>query len=231
MTQQHPLIGITGNFGEKGCELAQGYYLSVLKTGGTPIVIPPHNDQKALLSLLNDLDGIVFSGGGDINPLLLGEEPLPQLRSVCPQRDEAELFLAREAFHRQIPMLGICRGIQVMAAALGGKVYQDIYAQQPPSDSPLKGENKKSPFKGDLEGLLKHSQDMPREFASHTVSIEKGSLLYSIFGKEELAVNSFHHQAVSEAGPHLRVSAVSPDGIIEAVESSDINPCCWNARR
>lgn len=204
MTRQHPLIGITGNFGEKGCELAQGYYLSVLKAGGTPIVIPPHDDHEVLLSLLNDLDGILFSGGGDINPLLLGEEPLPQLHSVCPQRDETELFLAREAFHRQIPMLGICRGIQVMAAALGGKVYQDIYAQQTPS-----------------EGLLKHSQDMPREFASHTVSIEKGSLLYSIFGKDELAVNSFHHQAVSEGGPHLRVSAISPDGIIEAVESSE----------
>ena len=125
-----PLIGITGNFGEKGCELAQGYYLSVLKAGGTPIVIPPHNDEKALLTLLDDLDGILFSGGGDINPLLLGEEPLPQLHSVCPQRDEGELFLAREAFRRQIPMLGICRGIQVMAAALGGKVYQDIYVQR-----------------------------------------------------------------------------------------------------
>lgn len=202
MTRQHPLIGITGNFGEKGCELAQGYYLSVLKAGGTPIVIPPHDDHEVLLSLLNDLDGILFSGGGDINPLLLGEEPLPQLHSVCPQRDEAELFLAREAFHRQIPILGICRGIQVMAAALDGKVYQDIYIQ---------GKGAK----------LKHSQDMPREFASHTVSIEKGSLLYSIFGKDELAVNSFHHQAVSEAGPHLRVSAISPDGIIEAVESSE----------
>ena len=202
MTRQHPLIGITGNFGEKGCELAQGYYISVLKAGGTPIVIPPHDDQKALLTLLDDLDGILFSGGGDINPLLLGEEPLPQLHSVCPQRDEAELFLAREAFHRQIPMLGICRGIQVMAAALDGKVYQDIYIQ---------GKGAK----------LKHSQDMPREFASHTVSIEKGSLLYSIFGKDELAVNSFHHQAVSEAGPHLRVSAMSSDDIIEAVESSE----------
>ena len=165
MTRQHPLIGITGNFGDKGCELAQGYYLSVLKAGGTPVVIPPHNDQKALLTLLDTLDGLLFSGGGDINPLLLGEEPLPQLHSVCPMRDEPELFLVREAFRRQIPMLGICRGIQVLAAALGGKVWQDIYVT--------------------------------------------------------LAVNSFHHQAVSEAGPHLRVSATSPDGIIEAVESNE----------
>lgn len=203
MIRQHPLIGITGNFGEKGCELAEGYYLSVVKAGGTPVAIPPHNDKEALVTLLETLDGILFSGGGDINPLLLGEEPLPQLHSVCPKRDEAELFLAREAFHRQIPMLGICRGIQVMAAALDGKVFQDIYVQ---------GEGAK----------IKHSQDMPRHNVSHTVNIEEGSMLQSIFGnKQALPVNSFHHQAVSDPGPHLKVSALSPDGIIEAVESSE----------
>ena len=203
MKRQSPLIGITGNFGEKGCELAEGYYLSVLKAGGTPIVIPPHDDKEALLTLLEDLDGILFSGGGDINPLLLGEEPIPELHSICPKRDEPELFLALEAFHRQIPILGICRGIQVMAAALGGKVYQDIYVQS--------------------EGAkLKHSQDMPRHCTSHSVSIKEGSLLASIFeGKQTLAVNSFHHQAVSDAGPHLQVSALSPDGIIEAIESTE----------
>ena len=203
MKREHPLIGITGNFGEKGCELAEGYYLSVVKAGGTPVAIPPHNDKDALLTLLDDLDGIVLSGGGDINPLLLGEEPLPQLHSVCPRRDVFELFLTREAFHRQIPILGICRGIQVMAAALGGKVYQDIYVQ---------GKGAK----------LKHSQDMPRYAASHSVNIEEGSLLQSTYGnKQTLAVNSFHHQAVSDPGPHLKVSALSPDGIIEAVESSE----------
>ena len=203
MIQKHPLIGITGNFGDKGCELAEGYYLSVLKAGGTPVVIPPHNDKEALVMLLDTLDGIILSGGGDINPLLLGEEPLPQLHSVCPQRDEQELFLAREAFHRQIPMLGICRGIQVMAASLGGKVYQDIYVQG-------------------KDATIKHSQDMPRHYASHTIKFEEESLLHSIFGnKQTLAVNSFHHQAVSEPGPHLKVSATSPDGIIEAVESTE----------
>jgi len=210
MRRDNPLVGITGNFGDKGCELAEGYYRSVLKAGGTPVVIPPHYDKEALVTLLETLDGIIFSGGGDLNPLLLGEEPLPQLHSVCPQRDEPELFLAREAFHRQIPMLGICRGIQVMAAALGGKVYQDIYTQSLPPRGEVGG------------GLLKHSQDMPRFAASHTINIEEGSLLQSVFGnKKTLAVNSFHHQAVSETGPHMKVSAVSPDGIIEAVESTE----------
>ena len=210
MTRQHPLIGITGNYGEKGCELADGYYRSVLRAGGTPVVIPPHEGREALTDLLDRLDGIVFSGGGDINPLLLGEEPLPQLGSVCPQRDAAELFLVREAFHRQIPMLGICRGIQMMAAALGGKVYQDISL----SPTRCKGE-------GDVRPLLKHSQDMPRQFASHTVRLEEGSLLREIFSAETLPVNSFHHQAVREPGPHLHVTAQSPDGIIEAIESTE----------
>ena len=203
MIHKNPLIGITGNLGDKGCELAQGYYISVVKAGGTPVVIPPHKDKESILSLLDTLDGLVLSGGDDINPLLLGEEPLPQLHSVCPERDETELFLAREAFHRQIPTLGICRGIQVMAAVLGGKVYQDIYVQ---------GEGAK----------LKHSQDMPRYTASHTVNIKEGSTLQSIVGnKQTLAVNSFHHQAVSDPGQHLMISATSPDGIIEAVESNE----------
>ena len=203
MIHKNPLIGITGNLGDKGCELAQGYYISVVKAGGTPVVIPPHKDKESILSLLDTLDGLVLSGGDDINPLLLGEEPLPQLHSVCPERDETELFLAREAFHRQIPTLGICRGIQVMAAVLDGKVYQDIYVQ---------GEGAK----------LKHSQDMPRYTASHTVNIKEGSTLQSIVGnKQTLAVNSFHHQAVSDPGQHLMISATSPDGIIEAVESNE----------
>ena len=203
MIHKNPLIGITGNLGDKGCELAQGYYISVVKAGGTPVVIPPHKDKESILSLLDTLDGLVLSGGDDINPLLLGEEPLPQLHSVCPERDETELFLAREAFHRQIPTLGICRGIQMMAAVLGGKVYQDIYVQ---------GEGAK----------LKHSQDMPRYTASHTVNIKEGSTLQSIVGnKQTLAVNSFHHQAVSNPGQHLMISATSPDGIIEAVESNE----------
>ena len=228
----HPLIGITGNFGDKGCELAQGYYLSVLKAGGIPIVVPPHNNQETLLAMLDKLDGILFSGGGDINPLLLGEEPLPQLHSVCPQRDEPELFLVREAFHRQIPMLGICRGTQVMAAALGGKVYQDIYAQAKGQGARSKEQENCSATKEQEVSscplplapcsFIRHSQEMPRHYASHTVCLKEGSTLQSTFGnKHTIAVNSFHHQAVSDTGPHLRVAATSPDGIIEAVESNE----------
>ena len=208
-----PLIGITGNFGDKGCELAKGYYQSVLAAGGSPVVIPPYMDEQALLALLDSLDAIVLSGGGDLNPLLVGEEPIPQLHSVNPERDMPEMQLIRMAANKQVPMLGICRGIQMLAACLGGSIYQDLGVQY--TDAPL----------------IKHSQDLPREQASHTVLIEHDSLLEKIFeksdvtkkgeGKMALAVNSFHHQAVKSAGCRFRVSARSSDGVIEAIESAE----------
>ena len=206
MQAARPIIGITGNFGAKGCELAQGYYESVLQAGGIPLVLPPYTDAEALCQTLDRVDGILLSGGGDINPLLLGEEPIPGLHGICPQRDEMELQLVREAYNRQIPMLGICRGIQTLAAALGGTVYQDLNTQY--SDAPL----------------VKHDQDLDRAYASHTVKAEAGSTLARLFPKateEGLPVNSFHHQAVRTPGPLLRVSAKATDGVIEAVESNE----------
>ena len=201
--KRQPVIGITGNFGDKGCELAEGYYRSILEAGGVPFVIPPYEDRAALLNTLNYIDGLLLSGGGDLNPLYLGEEPSPALHSINPHRDLPELLLVRLAFDRQIPMLGICRGIQMLAAALDGKVYQDIAEGLPGQQ------------------LIKHDQDLPREYASHNVQIKADSLLHSIMQTEKLAVNSFHHQAVSEPGPHLRVSATAPDGVIEAIESTE----------
>ncbi len=208
-----PLIGITGNYGDKGCELAPGYYQSILQAGGSPVVIPPYEDVESLEALLDTLDAVVLSGGGDMNPLLVGEEPIPQLHSINPVRDVPELLLIRRALERQIPVLGICRGIQMLAVALGGSIYQDLGVQY--VDAPL----------------IKHSQDLVREQASHTVCMEKGSLLEDIFsasplpendeGQRLLQVNSFHHQAVRTTGPALRVSARSTDGVIEAVESTE----------
>ncbi|MCD8303127.1 MAG: gamma-glutamyl-gamma-aminobutyrate hydrolase family protein [Prevotellaceae bacterium] len=200
---RQPVIGITGNFGERGCELAEGYYRSVLEAGGVPLVIPPHEDRKAILSTLSRVDGLLLSGGVDLNPLFLGEEPSPALHSITPERDKGELLLIRLAFDFQLPILAVCRGVQMLAAALGGAVHQDIAEGLPEAK------------------LLKHSQDEPRTYASHTVSLCEGSLLRSILGQERVAVNSFHHQAVSQPGPHLRVSAIAPDGVIEAVESSE----------
>ncbi len=203
MIKKRPIIGITGNYGAKGCELAPGYYQSVLEAGGTPLVIPPYENEEALLDTILQLDGLVLSGGGDINPLLLGEEPVPGLHSICPQRDEMELRLIEEAFNHQIPILGICRGIQTLVAALGGELYQDLNSQY--KDAPL----------------IKHDQDLAREYASHSIRIEKDSLLEEVMGVETIAVNSFHHQAVKTPGPHLQVSARASDGVIEAVESNE----------
>ncbi|MDD6016008.1 MAG: gamma-glutamyl-gamma-aminobutyrate hydrolase family protein [Prevotellaceae bacterium] len=196
-----PVIGITGNYTQETCTLAEGYYQSVLKAGGIPFIIPPFYETDRLGELLDRLDGIIFSGGGDINPLLLGEEPIKELHSITPERDQQELLLARLAYDRQIPMLGICKGIQIINAALGGTLYQDIHTQ--------------------MEGIrIKHNQDQDRRYPSHQVTISRGSILEKIFGTE-LAVNSFHHQACKSAAPGLKVTAMSSDGVIEAIESDE----------
>lgn len=198
--KRRPIIGITGNYDAGKCTLLEGYYRSVLEAGGMPLIIPPSDDTDAMLSLLDRVDALILSGGGDINPLYLGEEPIRELSSVNPARDWHELMLVRLAANRQIPILGICRGIQVMTAALGGKLYQDIYKE--------------------ASATIKHSQDTERHVATHTVRIAQESLLYKIFGTEVVPVNSFHHQAVREAAPGFAVSALSPDGLFEAVEST-----------
>ena len=195
-----PVIGITGNYDSGKCTLLEGYYRSVIEAGGTPIIIPPTEDTATMASMLDRVDALIFSGGGDINPLYLGEEPLPQLSSINAVRDSQELLLARLAADRQLPILGICRGLQVMMAALGGKLYQDIYKEASAS--------------------LKHSQEAERHVATHMVNISKGSKLLQIFKSDRLAVNSFHHQAVREVAPGFAVTALSPDGLIEAAEST-----------
>ena len=199
-----PVIGISGNFREGDCTLAQGYYMSVLEAGGTPVVIPSYDNEKALVSILDTLDGLVLSGGADIDPDYLGEEPLDCI-SVNPRRDAQELLLVRLAVERQIPILGICRGIQMLTAALGGKLYQDIKTQHG-------------------RPCIEHSQTIARGLPSHDVKIEKDSLLHSLMGTETLAVNSFHHQAVKEVPQGFRVTAMSEDGIIEGMESTTFRP-------
>ena len=197
-----PVIGLTGNFQDGNCMLAEGYYQSILKAGGTPFIIPCYDDADALINTLEKLDGILLTGGADINPLFLGEEPVKELHGINPRRDRQELLLTRLAADRQIPILSICRGIQTMNAAFGGPLYQDIHSQ--------------------MEGTrIKHSQELDRSYASHTVTIEKDTLLHNLFKADTIAVNSFHHQAVKEAAPGFRVCARATDGVIEAMESTE----------
>lgn len=201
---QKPVVCLTGSYGEYGCQLAEAYFDSVLQAGGVPLILPPFEQIDDIEEILQRVDAIIFSGGGDLNPLMLGEEPERELHSITAQRDLQELVLMRRALDKQIPVLGICRGIQVMAAATGGKLIQDIYT------SPLL-----------TQPLIKHSQQLDRPYASHSISIEPDSLLHSIFGTTRLEVNSFHHQAVANPGPGFRIVAQSPDGVVEAIESTD----------
>ena len=194
---RRPVIGITGNYEDLTCKLGKGYYDSVVCAGGTPVIIPPVADKEVLMNTLNRIDGLILSGGGDINPLYCGEEPVPGLHGINHERDLPELLITRLAYNRQLPMLGICRGIQTLAVALGGKVDQDIKAN------------------------IKHSQDADRSEPTHTVDVAEDSTIYYIYRKTLLHVNSFHHQAVSEPGSKFRVVARSKDGIVEAMESTE----------
>ena len=200
-----PVIGITGNYDDLTCKLGQGYYKSVVAAGGVPLIIPPVADKDVVLNSLDHIDALILSGGGDYNPLWAGEEPSPLLHSINRERDLPELLITRLAYNRQIPMLGICRGIQTLAMALGGKVVQDI--------SEVRGEK--------LEVSVKHSQDADRSEPTHSITIEPNSVLHCLYGSEVLNVNSFHHQAVRETGEKFRVIAKSPDGIVEAMESTE----------
>ena len=196
-----PVVGITANYRDGNAMLAEAYYASVLAAGGVPFIIPPYAGREALVETLRHVDAVILSGGADIDPRYMGEEPIPQLGSVNSRRDEQELMLTLMAVDRGIPILGICRGIQTLAVALGGAVHQDIYTSL--------GNN-----------LLKHDQEpIERAVATHSVNLVPGSRLAALFGKECIDVNTFHHQAVSMPPKGFEVTGTSPDGVIEAIEA------------
>ena len=198
-----PVIGITGNYGEMTCKLAETYYKSVCRAGGVPVIIPPLADTDSIINTLEHIDGLLLSGGADYNPLYAGEEPVTSLGGVCQERDLPELLITQLAYNRQIPILGICRGIQTLAMALGGKVTQDITKT----------------------AVVKHSQDADRSEPTHSVLVEADTILAHIYPSDcsplRLFVNSFHHQAVGETGNRFRITAKSTDGVIEAIESTE----------
>ena len=199
--ENRPVIGITANYSDIDATVRDRYYKQIINAGGVPVIIPPIADTAIIADTLEKVDGILLTGGGDYNPLWCGEEPSPKLHNINRERDAAELILTRLAYNKQIPMLGICRGIQTLAMALGGHVAQDISSQ----------------------ATIKHSQDADREEATHSVIIEEGSILFSIYHNRigSLPVNSFHHQAVDNPGSLFRATAHSKDGIIEAIESTE----------
>ena len=203
---KRPVIGISVAHCQEELKTfpRENYVRCVKAAGGVPILIPPLADQSEALELLDLIDGLLLSGGGDISPALMGEYPQRGIGGCFPERDYGELLLTRLAFQQDTPILGICRGIQIMAVAAGGKIYQDISRQHPQS--------------------FQHNQTAPRQYPWHDVKIVD-SLLKKVLGEENIAVNSLHHQAVEKIPEGFCSNALSPDGIIEGFEKLGARFC------
>lgn len=200
-----PLIGIPcqGNLRSayrRFC-VGQSYCRALEMAGGAPVLIPLLHDEQALMDIYQRLDGLLLAGGGDIAPHHFRQVRMAKVSYVDPPRDRIEMLLVRRAVEDDLPLLAICRGIQVLNVALGGTLYQDIPSQIPHA--------------------LRHNfhPDHPRNHLGHEVEIKQGTRLMDILGSTRVGVNSFHHQAVKEAPPILPAVALAPDGVIEAVEA------------
>lgn len=203
-----PLIGISGSTNDHTQQvfLMRGYMQKVLKSGAIPVLLCPDMESCAMEELLNHLDGLLLAGGGDIAPAHFGEEPIAQLGEVSPIRDAFELSILAKAIKRKMPVLGICRGVQVMNVALGGSLYQDLPVQ----------------YSSQHASVINHQQEKNYEIPTHAVHIKRTSLLFRLLGQDTLLVNSMHHQAVKAAAPTLSVVAKATDGVVEALELPEL---------
>ena len=178
------------------------YVAAVIRAGGIPMPIPVDGDPSRAADYIDMIDGLLLPGGEDVTPNLYGEEPVPQVTYMLEDKDRFEMELIRLAIERKKPILGICRGMQILATTLGGKMYQDLPTQYP--------------------GCICHRQNTTiRSQLSHTAKVEPGSLMEKLLGEEPLRVNTYHHQAVKELPAGFRGTVVAPDGILEAMESED----------
>lgn len=201
-----PLIGITCtkvflNPPYQGAFVRDEYYTGIAKVGGLPLIIPLVEEEEIWQRIIDRVDGLMFTGGADIHPHFYGEGLHPQTGELYPFRDRMELMAARYAMKLDKPILGICRGFQLLNVAKGGSLYQDINAQR--------------------EGSYLHAQNAPRDEGTHYVNIAKDSRLYDVFDTDRIFTNSFHHQAVKTLAKGLRQTAQADDGIIEGFESTE----------
>jgi len=201
-----PVIGILGSIiidkggmfpGYERAYVNNDYIISVVKAGGVPVIIPVIEDEELIEEQIKNVDGIIISGGYDVNPLSYGDEPHEKLGFIYPKRDKFDICAVKAAYKLRKPILGICRGNQILNVAFGGKLYQDI--------SLIDG------------AYIKHTQESQPGSIGHSVYVKKGTKLYDIF-KDDIVTNSFHHQAVKDVAEGFSVSALSKDGIIEAIE-------------
>lgn len=203
-----PVIALTTEYyldkNERSVGSNYPYIDAVIGAGGIPVLVPVSDTSFSYDELIERIDGLILIGGEDILPLYYNESPIRGIGEISVQRDRAEMELFRKTYEKKIPILGICRGMQLINVALGGSLYQDLPTQC-----------KKS---------AEHVSTMTLEEGFHKIRLIKDSFLYTIFQKEELLVNSYHHQAVKELGRNLKVSAKSEDSVIEALESCDGYP-------
>jgi putative glutamine amidotransferase len=201
-----PIIGVTtgriaGENGQTDQFAAPMSYLNAItRAGGVPLLIPSCLDEAQLRSAFARLDGILFTGGADVNPTLFNGIPHPRIYGIDDDRDRSEITLIRLSVDEQKPFLGICRGIQVINVALGGTLYTDIQDQ--------------------LNGASRHDfyPDVPRDTLAHEITIEPATHLAAVLNGTRFSVNSLHHQGLQLIAPGLHVSAHAADGLVEGVE-------------
>ena len=208
-----PLIGITASeytikrkhYDVNVAGMTADYKNAVIEAGGIPVLIPLNIPLERLPKLLDRLDGLLVTGGGDVEPSRYGQVPgAVPLRDVRPNRDDIELTLTQDAIEREMPLLAICRGHQVLNVAMGGTLYQDVAS--------LVGQAIE--HDGGKAGWI-------RQYLAHSVDVTPESKLATLLGTTEIAVNSFHHQSVMQVGEGLAVTAVAPDGVVEGMEMPD----------
>jgi len=196
------LIGLSVNHKEGTSRIADAYVNAVLKAGGTPILIPLMTAESTLEEIVSQIDGLILSGGGDIDASLYGEERHPSVESYDLECDRYDIALVKQATERQLPILGICRGIQAINVTFGGNLIQDIPSQL-------------------TESTVNHNQEEAREVATHSVKTNPESRLHQVTHSEQIIVNSFHHQAIKDVAPGFEAVAWAEDGVIEAIESTE----------
>lgn len=202
-----PLVGVTAaHCTEELKAFPRHYYVESIKdAGGIPLIIPPVRTAEEAADILKLVSGLVLTGGGDISPRYLREDPRRGVGPCFPERDLSEILLTQLALQQDLPLLGICRGIQVLAVAAGGKIYQDIYSQS--------------------SSAMLHNQTAPRQNAWHDVEINKNSFLFRLLDKTKIGVNSLHHQAVSQIPQGFIQCALAGDGMIEGIEKLGAKFC------
>ena len=193
-----PIIGILGSVNdERKTNLVYAYVRAVSQAWAIPVILPNCDIEETVDDFCRLCDGFLFTGGGDVAPAYYGAEKLPTCGPIQPLRDQFDFQVFQKVFPTKKPILGICRGIQVINVALGGTLYQDLPSERPAG--------------------LAHQQAEEHNAHSHYVRIERNTPLYDLMGVERLRANSFHHQAIKALGRGLTVTALAEDGVIEAV--------------